>query len=127
MPLRSEELIWLAGFWEGDGSCGCYDKKGHNISRRTGQKKTYWYKVFRMTVSQKQPYIAWWLRRKAGGGTIVKQGGRQKYGDKVTDWRFEGQPACKLLKRMVKYMKTQHKRTQAMEAIKSYENYAAKV
>lgn len=124
MSLKFNELIWLTGFWEGDGSCGFYDKKGYYTSRRTGEKKTYWYKVFRMTVSQKQPYIAHWLRRKLGGGTVVKQGGRQKYGDKVTDWRFESEPAYELLKQMTKYMKTKHKKAQALEAIKGYEKYS---
>lgn len=123
MPLKSKELIWLTGFWEGDGSCGFYDKKGYNVSRRTGLKKTYWYKTFRMTISQKQPYICYWLRKKVGFGTIVKQGGRQRYGDKVTDWRGDNAAAYVLLKSMVKYMVTKHKKAQAMEAIKGYEHW----
>lgn len=66
------------GFYEGEGSCGCYSIKS---------KKIYKYNVLTVSISQKEKRVIKWIRTILGFGSINKI---TKSGiNKITMWRWK--------------------------------------
>jgi len=105
--VDSNFLHWLAGFFEGEGSCGCYLSQ----KNKKGKYKTY---KLQASISQKDRRILDDIKEKIGCGWISKN--EYSYG-KVWHWRCDSANGRHFLNLILPYMRTPHKKKQVLSAL----------
>lgn len=104
-----KDKLWIAGFYEGEGSIGCY--KVQFIKR----KKLYKKHTLHVCIAQKDEKILKWVRKKIGFGSVYT---RAK--TKMSMWQCAAHSAVKFVKLIYPYMKTLHKKRQMRKAVSGY-------
>ncbi len=117
MTIR--EWCWLAGFYEGEGSCGTYRR----TSRYKQRTYVYPYGRFGVSICQRQRSIIDWICRTTGIGSIHLQKQTTKLGRAVWVWNCSQRQGAAFMKALLPYMRTTHKINHAKEAIRLYEKY----
>lgn len=103
---RLEDIIWSAGFMEGEGSAGFYKAAGRSS---------------RLCLSATQKDIApLELLKDLYGGNIIKNEDRDYY-----VWQSYNQPALYAIRAFVPYVKSNYKNNQFWSAVHQYLDYRA--
>lgn len=109
---NTEDLAWLAGFFEGEGSCGCYERKQYNP---TNVSLSY---NFRVVVSQNEPKALIWGRNLLDLGTICQRTRNGSLGKTpMWVWTMSGNEALKFIELIYPYLKTDKKKQQIDNAL----------
>jgi hypothetical protein len=100
--------IWVTGFYEGEGSCGCYyDKRKRNWKLHT-------------SIAQKDRRVLWLIKRTLKRGSITKAKG--SWGN-VYQWRMTSAEARWFLKAILPLMHAPKKIEQTRKALKTDKKY----
>lgn len=105
MPLpKKDELIWIAGFYEGEGCAVCLEAR-----------KNQWSLV--VSIAQKERQILDWIRNKYGFGSVLinKQN--------CHHWQCYFQEAKIFLESIIPYMRVNKKIEQVRLALEKAEKY----
>ncbi len=120
--MKTTDLNWIAGFYEGEGSAGFY-----RINRNRNNKL---HKSFRLMVgiSQIEKSILVWIKDTLNMGSIGtwKNNKRNTYGWKckpIYRYCLANNMARRFLKLIIPYMKARHKIKQAKEALRKDTKY----
>lgn len=107
--MTREDLAWLTGFYEGEGTCGFYTAK-------TPTKRGYFTKKLTMAIGQNERAVLEKVRDLVGYGYVwTRKGGVHScYG-------VEGTKAFLLLSTMLPLMKSNYKREQVESAIRRWQ------
>lgn len=109
--LDSHNLNWLAGFWEGEGSVGCYFHKIKSVGlvKRKSSGGRY---ILQVSVSQKEKYLIDYFKSCLEYGNIW-----QDKKSKVWIWRACAKQARDFLERIKPYIVSIRRREQIENAI----------
>lgn len=102
-------LIWLAGFYEGEGSCGFYVRKSDGA------------KALRASVWQKESQILDEIKFRFGYGNVSLNRGYDKYGG-CYKYEVNCSNAQDFLEKLLPYMRSDRKINQAIESIDKWKN-----
>ena len=104
--MDKEYLIWLAGFWEGEGSCGYYPDKKGGVGRIT------------FTVNQKERQSLQEIHDFFGYGAVSC--GRKGTSKECYAYFTSSNSAMYILELLLPFMRTDRKIKQAEDAIKNW-------
>ncbi len=107
--MTVNDLAWLAGFFEGEGSVGCYrrrDKINGHINRSFS---------FNVSISQKDRAILEWIKRDFYG-TISYMGHLSSLGTHIWRWDCRSSYARRFLEAVQPYLRTRRKLRQIKTA-----------
>lgn len=116
--MRRHDLAWIAGFFEGEGSIGCY-RRTNTIN---GKQYSNW--QINASIAQKDKGILLWLKRRFNTGSLYYQTSASKFGNGVWVWRLSPLNTLKFIKEIYPFMRTKRKKAQVAEAIKRRIKYA---
>lgn len=108
--LSKSDLMWIIGFYEGEGTAFCVRLKAHG------------YKTWKLYagVTQKEKPILTWIQKKLGFGRI------ESISHGRFTWHrldFQSAQARRFLKLVIPYLKSGKKRLQAKRALKKDHRY----
>lgn len=106
--INKEYLIWLTGFFEGEGSCGYYSKSNDLIGNLV------------LRISQKEREVFDEMVKVIGFGSIVCS--RKNTPIEGYFYSVHNKLAVYLLSLMLPFIRTTRKRNQILKALKDYEN-----
>lgn len=111
-------IYWIAGFWEGEGSCGVYIKKSQR-----DYYKPYYSKVLKVSCVQKEKYPLVLIQRyfKVGNIWTVKHSGCNKV--KMYSWDCANKKAFYVLRKLQPYLRSPRRRKQVSLALRLYKEY----
>lgn len=114
--MIKSELYWLAGFYEGEGSCGRYTKTSYS---KTGKKYVYPRGVIQATIAQKDKDIIKWIHKKLGYGHVeYRQNRKSSFGKSLWCWKSSHRGAIKFLTMIYPYLRINRRKQQVREALK---------
>lgn len=115
---EATDMGWLAGFYEGEGSCGCYRKTNYS---KTGKKYVYPNGALRVTISQKDETIIRWIQETVGYGSISRRlHNPSSFGGPLWNWYATANEALKFLMMIRPFLKIERRRVQLDTAVKLY-------
>ena len=104
--MKTKDLAYLAGFVEADGSMGVYCQHDD----RWSHGRTTHYQP-RLTVSQKDPQILYWIKRLVGAGSVHRRGHTSKNNVRyhqeniMHNYVVSGKPAQDLVAELLPFLK----------------------
>ena len=110
MP-NSNDISWIAGFFEGEGSVGCYkrtDKRG---------SKVYHSYAFKVCIAQKEHDVLLWIKDLLGYGSLNHRQNKSSYGQDLWIWEAHNNQALQFLEMIKPYMRTKRKTEQMITAL----------
>ena len=117
--MTHSELIWLVGFYEGEGSCGCYRKTSYS---KAGEKYVYPHGSLTVTIAQKDRQIIDWIQKKLGYGSVrIRPQKSTSLGGSVWIWNACHSDAYRFLRLIRPYLKINRRKVQLAKALKRYE------
>ena len=102
--------MWIVGFFEGEGSTGCYDIK---------VKKWRW-KILTTCIAQKELYILKWIRKVLGFGYINRQNNIGFNKTYIYKWQVSSPGSIVFLGLILPHLKSHKKIYQVNKALKQY-------
>lgn len=118
--MTKTELAYLAGFWEGEGSCGCYNRR----AIVNGKPYSYKNRTLAADMSQKYKNVLVWTRSKLGYGWIYKAVKCKKFGTPIFTWRCTQQNAYSFLTSILPFMHSPYRRKQIATSLRKWSQYA---
>lgn len=111
--INKDFLIWLVGFFEGEGSCGCY------LSEKNKHGKGFTQYKLQATISQKEREILDHIKEVLQCGSVAINKG--SYG-LMYHWRVDSLQARLFLNMIFPFLKTNHKKKQVFLALSKDHN-----
>lgn len=104
IDMTKSFLNWLGGFFDGEGSAGCYHFKGAGVP----------FTQLKITLRQKDEKILNLVKETLGYGSVCHD--YKKKG--MYGWYCSSANGRKFLKLILPYLRTDHKRSQVKEALR---------
>lgn len=116
--MTDSDLLWIVGFFEGEGSCGCYTRK--EVAK---SGKLYIYKNGTLIVSicQKRKDILKWILKEVGYGSLFYSANPDSFGHSVWTWRAASLQAEKFLLMIQPYLKSKYRIKQVNKSIRLWQ------
>ena len=106
MYLKKQDIQWITGFYEGEGTCGVY-----TVNRK--------YKSLNLAIDQKDKKVLEHIKALTGVGNVITYTSSLKgYCHK---WQINAGNAYVFLKMIFPYIRSETKRLQAEKAINAWE------
>lgn len=107
---RKSDWPWIAGFWEGEGSCGFYSSytRGYKCSHLTAH------------IAQKDIAPLVYIQQVVGSGKVVRY--KNPAGRWYYLWQLTARKAESFLQRLLPYVRTKRRRTQIQNALSQDKN-----
>jgi hypothetical protein len=117
--MTNNDLLWLVGFYEGEGSCGCYRK---TCTSKTGKLYIYPNGYLSVTISQKDKQSVHWIQKQLGYGSIrMRPQQSSSLGGSIWIWNANHRDAVKFLTMIKPYLKLNRRKVQLIKALTAYE------
>lgn len=105
--MTKAELHWIVGFYEGEGTAGCW---------KTGGK--YNYRRLLVSIAQKEKYILEWIKKTVGYGCIATETNAGINHGTIHSWRCGDRKARVFLQLIIPHLRSRYKTKQATDALK---------
>lgn len=113
--MTKNELIWLVGFFEGEGSCGAYTKTCYS---KAGKKYVYPRGSVSVNISQKDETIIRWIQKLLGYGSIQHRvNPKSSFGKELWCWEASHNDAKRFLTMVQPYLRIDRRKKQVQEAL----------
>lgn len=110
--MNLEDLNWIAGFYEGEGSIGCYER----ISKVNN--KIYKSYIFRAYICQTNYKIIQWIKDTIGFGCISQRTRNGALGKKpLWEITFSNNEGIKFIQLIYPFLRTEHKKEQMKKSL----------